>query len=68
MRARDPDTDVELEGSFVSLAGADDGLEIPIEAGARTTVAAWIRLDDGTRRKVVYHRIRPLYWESSGGT
>ena len=64
VRALDPDTGVELEGSFETPADADDTLEIPLEEGTRTTDAAWIRLDDGTTRKVVYHRMRLAYWES----
>ena len=66
VRALDPDTGAEIEGIFERVADADDALEIPLEVGARTTDAAWIRLDDGTSRKVVYHRMRPAYWEHSG--
>lgn len=63
VRALDPDTGAHIEGIFERVADADDALEIPLEGGIRTTDAAWIRLDDGTSRKVVYHRMRPAHWE-----
>ena len=63
VRALDPDSDEEVEGVFLRVADADEALEIPREGGTDRSDAAWIRLDEGTTLKVVYHRMRPAYWE-----
>lgn len=63
VRALDPDSDEEVEGMFLRVADPDEALEIPREGGTHRSDAAWIRLDEGTTLKVVYHRMRPAYWE-----
>ena len=65
VRALDPDSGEEIEGAFLKVANPDEALEVPHEGDTRKTDAAWIRLDDGTTLKVVYHRMRPAYWEQS---
>lgn len=66
VHALDPDSGEEIEGAFLKLADPDEALEIPTEGGAHKTDAAWIELEDGTTRKVVYHRMRPAHWERLG--
>jgi hypothetical protein len=66
VRAPNPDSGDEVEGTFLEVADPDQALEIAFESGVRKTDAAWIRLDDGSTLKVVYHRMRPAYWEQSG--
>ena len=66
VQARDPDGGQEIVGTFLKVADPDEALDIPTEGGTRRTDAAWIQLEDGTTRKVVYHQMRPAHWEQSG--
>jgi hypothetical protein len=60
VRVPHPDTGEEIEGTFLGLADPDEAIEVPLEAGSRKADAAWIQLDDGTTRRIVFSRIRKV--------
>jgi hypothetical protein len=64
IRALDPETFSEVEGSFRGLADPRDTIEVLLESGSAETPGAWIELDDGTSLRVAYHQLRPAYWQS----
>lgn len=57
-----PDVDGEgvIEATFLSVAGPDETIEVPVEGGTRKADAAYVEDPDGTVRRVGYARLRPV--------
>lgn len=57
-----PDVDGEgvIEATFLSVAGPDEAIEVPVEDGTRKADAAYVEDPDGTVRRVAYAKLRPV--------